>query len=79
MDIFLNILYATIPLVFGTIGYLFRTILSKIDSLDQKSQQFVTKQEVNQLINDKLEPIREDLTEIKQTLTRLYDFLLRKE
>lgn len=79
MDILLQITYIIIPLLLTSVVYFFRAKLLDIDRLKQKQQEFVTRDEVHQIINDKLEPLRDDIQEIKQTLTKLYDFLLRKQ
>lgn len=78
MEILLQITLTVIPFLIGGIVYIYKAHVNRIIKLEDKSVEFVTKQEVTTMINEKLEPIRDDINEIKQTLTKLYDFLLRK-
>lgn len=78
MEITLQLIYVIVPIVIGWLALGVKSQLTKIDNLTIKQQEFVTKDEVNSLINERLQPIKDDINEIKQTLTKLYDFLLRK-
>jgi hypothetical protein len=76
MEVLIQILYIIIPFVIGFMTFLVKIHLNRISALESKLEHCVTKEEVNQIVNDKLAPVREDIAEIKATLTKLYDFLL---
>lgn len=66
-----------IPSVIALLAYGFRiSIMQRIDNLEQKSMNHVTEQQTRQILNDKLEPLKEDLIEIKEQLNKLFDRLI---
>lgn len=53
-------------------------VYKKIEAVEQEVSRKTTHSEVKDLVSDKVEPIKEDLTEIKQMLNKLIDLNLKK-
>ncbi len=83
LDLILKVAYIGIPVIMGTIGFIVREHVSRIKKLEravsEQAVHFVTKEELRQALADKVEPIREDIQEIKSKLDKLYDFLLKRD
>lgn len=76
----LNILlYVVLPPVLGTLGYIARTLMQRINELETKMVEKVTEAEVRQLISDKTSPIQEDLSEIKAVQHEILQILLKNK
>lgn len=61
-------------LIIPPIAYLVRRFMAFESKIDQK----VDEKKVQQLLHDKIEPLKEDLTEIKQRIEKLIDFCMKK-
>lgn len=60
-------------LILGTVGYAFKRNESKMDKIEDRLNQRITESSVRQIIDDKIDPVREDLEEIKQKIDKLTD------
>lgn len=70
------ILYIVGPTVLGVTGYLYKSIINRIDELEEKIEKKVTETVVRQILADKLDPLREDLKEIKDSIRNLFELYL---
>lgn len=70
------IIGAILSISVGVVGYIMKNILRRLESLERV--QAMTDPQVRQLISDKLDPIKEDLSEIKQKLDYIFDLLFSK-
>lgn len=66
-----------IPGLAGVIGYLYRTYMNKLSTIETELDQKITEQQTRQILADKLEPVKESLDEVKEKLDKLYDLLLK--
>ncbi len=64
------------PLIAILIGYIMKTMVDRINKLEQKVEATISEPEVRTILNDKLNPIQDDLKEIKNSIKQLYDILL---
>lgn len=71
-------IYLCIPLVTGMGAYIVKTILNRIDILETKVDTHVTEIAVRTLLNDKLEPIHQDIQEINYNIKKLYDLFFQQ-
>ena len=80
MDDFLRLLliYGVLPVILGTGAYAMRSVFQRLTSLEQTVQKKVEEDQVRQLLVDKIEPLREDVQDLKDKIDRIYDFLMRK-
>lgn len=76
MNFFQVTAYIILPLASLLIIPFIRHIFMKLTELDIKVQQRMTQQEVRQLIDDKFDPIKESLQEVKLKLDKIFDRLL---
>lgn len=58
--------------------YVWNRHVSRTDQLEQMLDQKMTRQEVRELLEDKLEPIKENLNDAKDKLDQVYMLLLKK-
>lgn len=72
------IIFVASPLILSIIGYFMKTHVDRIQVLEKEIDHKVNEREVRALMNDKLEPIREDIKELKATTDKILDILLKK-
>lgn len=79
MDTSLVILaYIICPLAVAFIGYLMKSHLEEVAELKEKIAHFMTESQVRQVLEDKLDPLKEDISEIKATLNHILTMLVDK-
>jgi uncharacterized protein YoxC len=61
----------------GMGSYIMKTVTSRIDTLEQKMDNTVTEQEVRQLLDDKINPMKDDIKDIKYSIDKLFSFFIR--
>ena len=73
---YLSILaYILLPILSSIGAYVVRDIINRISVLETKIENKVTDTYVRQIMNDNIQPIREDMDEIKQKLDKLFDLI----
>jgi uncharacterized protein YoxC len=77
MEYFNVVITTIISIVIGMGMYIMRTVTSRIDTLEQKMDNTVTKQEVRQLLDDKINPLKEDIKDIKYTIDKLLSIFIK--
>jgi hypothetical protein len=60
-----------VTIVLGIASYIFRGVMHRIDRLEADVQHKVDEPQVRTIIKDKLDPLKEDVTEIKQMINQL--------
>ena len=70
--------YVAIPGIVGGATYFMKSLFERINTLEKEIPKKVEEVEVRQLLDDKIEPIREDIQELKITMGKIYDLLMRK-
>lgn len=79
LDFIIRICYIAIPAAIAGISILIKvTITNRLNKLEDQATTYVTKEELRQTLADKIEPMKEDLSEIKQQLVKVYDLLLKR-
>lgn len=81
MDLSILITYIVIPAIAGLILFIARsTLIDQIESLKMRladleirMRNAVSEQQVRQVIEDKLEPVCEDIKEIKEKINKQFD------
>lgn len=68
-----TITLVAIPIMSGIAYHLVQNIMTRLNLLENKMKDVIAEPQVRQLISDKLDPIREDLKEIKAQLEKIYD------
>lgn len=59
--------------VVGTVGYMIRNIFQRLSELERVHA--VTEPQVRQIISDKIDPVKEDVTEIRKTLDYIFNLI----
>ena len=67
-----------LPLIFGILFFLLGNIYKKLNDFDARMRGAVTDKDVRILISDKIDPLKEDIHEIKQKLDKLIELRERK-
>lgn len=79
MTIDLNTLmmYLGFPLILSLGTYVVRSLLQRIETLEGKMSNTVSEPQVRQLLQDRYDPIMQDIYEIKQMQQKLLDLYLQ--
>ena len=78
-DIVFNvILYAILPVLITLVSYIVRGIMQRLERLESGLTDKISEQEVRQILTDKLEPVTDDLKEIKDKVDKVIDHLINK-
>lgn len=60
------------------IGYLFKVLLmNRIEKLEENMTHTINEEEVRTILSDKIEPIQEDIKDIKNNIRNIFDILLK--
>lgn len=72
------VFYIIVPIVFTLIGFIARNFHMRLSQLEVEMPKKLDQSEVRQIVADKIDPIREDIHEIKEDLGKLIDLLIHK-
>lgn len=72
-DTLSKVAYIGGPLLLSIGAYFMRTIISRIEALENQGKITVSEPQVRQILVDKLDPIKDDLQEIKENIKKLFD------
>lgn len=61
----------------GIIAYFLRLQMQRLDTLEQQMPMKTTESEVRQILADKIDPIKESMSEIKDKVDKVIDLLLK--
>lgn len=64
--------------VFGLFAYFVRVQMQRLDTLEQQIITKMTEEETRQILSDKVDPIKEDMAEIKLKVDKVIDLLINK-
>lgn len=82
IDSSLVAIYLIIPIVIGIMGFILKTgvqsMLNRLDTLEQRDSEKLTKAEFDIRLRDNLEPLREDVKDMKVAVDKVYDRLLNQ-
>jgi flagellar motor component MotA len=78
MEMFITIASIVIPILAGIGAFFVRSIMSRIEKLEQDLNSVVTETQVRQMLSDKLDPVKEDMTEIKDSIKRLFELYFKR-
>lgn len=70
--------YVIVPIVFAIVGFITRNFHMRLETLEKEMPQKLDQNEVRQIIHDKVDPIKEDISEIKTNLNKLIDLIITK-
>lgn len=63
----------------GLLGYLYKDLKQDISMLKQQVQARPQEAQVRQLIDDKLDPLKEDMQEVRISVNKLLDIALQNQ
>lgn len=75
-DTFIPTAIAIASTVAAPIVYAYRNLLHRIEKLEQSNQTKMSEQEVRQLLDDKLEAVKESLEDVKISIDKLTTYIL---
>jgi len=70
--------YAIYP-VLGLGVYLYKDLRQDVDMLKQDIHRRTTETQVRQILNDKVEPLKDSLDELKMKIEKLTEYLMNKD
>lgn len=73
----LTTLLFIVSAAFTGAGFLIRSVLGRISILESRIQDSMSEVKVRQLIQDKYDPIQEDIHEIKDKLNKIFDLYVK--
>lgn len=76
------LIYVIMPLVLmvlSAVGFYVKNQIGRIDMLEAQIVKKVDETQVRQILVDKVDPLREDIAELKSKVDRIYDILIHKE
>lgn len=76
VDLLNLILYVVAPVVMAMGTFIFKSILSRLDEVERQMSHSITDPQARQLIQDKLEPLAQDIKEIKDMQQKQLDMML---
>ncbi len=68
-----------VSLILGIGAFVMKTVHSRIDVLERELPHKLNEPAVRQIVSDKIDPIREDIHEIKAKLDRVMDILIERK
>lgn len=71
------IAYGVIPGIIGTVSYMIKTLLNRVESLEKEVPNKLDEREVRQLLGDKIDPLREDIHDLKGKIDRIMELLIK--
>jgi uncharacterized membrane protein YgaE (UPF0421/DUF939 family) len=78
-NIFETIIGIGLSTVVSIGAFIMKHIFNRLDALESKLDHTVTEQEVRTILSDKLDPMKEDIQEIKQAMIKIYELYLKGE
>lgn len=66
------ILAIAAPIIAGIFLFVLRSIHARLVKLEEQDKQYLSKADIRELINDKVDDIRADVREIKDKLEKLF-------
>lgn len=57
--------------------YLGKSVMSRLERLEENQTQFLKEEEVRRLLDDKMTPLQEDCKDIKESIHQLLDHVLK--
>ncbi len=75
MDLSQIVLYVIIPILLSLVGYIRRGDVQRLDKIEDKLDKTLSKEEIRQLLVDKIAPLSEDLAEIRGKIDKVVDRL----
>lgn len=83
IDSSLIVVYLVIPVVIGAMAFMLKlgiqSMLNRLDTVEQRDSEKLTKADFEIAMKDKLDPLREDVKDMKAAVDKVYDRLLNKE
>lgn len=76
-DNMILLVYIAMPLAVGLGGWFMRSTMQRISDLEKSVALKVEEDKVRQLLVDKIEPLREDVQDLKVKLDKIIDLLLK--
>lgn len=70
------ITYVAIPVIGSLIAFVGRSIMIRLDVLEDQMQTKVNEQTVRTILSDKMDPLKEDIHEIKETLNKFIEIYM---
>lgn len=68
-----------LPGVLAVLAWVFKNSLSRIEYIERKLEKTMSEADVRQIIADKLDPIREDVQEIRKKIDKLFDLYVNNK
>jgi len=74
--IYILLIYLALPCIVGAIGYIMKSMTERLRNLEIAVHTRVDEDKVRQVVNDRIDPMREDIREIRDdihSLTEKFD------
>ena len=65
-------------MVAGAMAWAIKALISRLDEMQRQITNKVTEPELRQILDDKIVPIKESMADVKMTVDKAYDLLIKK-
>ena len=74
----LILVYGAAPIIFGLGAFIMRSAFKRLEEIEKNVLTKLDEQRVRQLLADKIDPLREDVHDLKSQLDKIYTLLLKQ-
>jgi Tfp pilus assembly protein PilO len=78
VETLITITIAILSVLIAPLAYIWRSVMNRLDKLEENQQTFVKEEEVRNILNDKVTPIADNLEEVKTLLYKIIDIQMKK-
>ncbi len=71
--------YAIIPIILGIGTFIMKSIHMRLDEIEKVLPSKLNRGDVRQIVSDKIDPIHEDLKDLKDQVDKVIDLLIKKQ
>lgn len=73
VETIVTIALAILSVLLAPVVYIWKSVMSRLEKLEENQHQFIREDEVRNILNDKVTPIAENLEEVKTLLYKILD------
>jgi hypothetical protein len=74
-----NLIGMISPIISGFVIYFVYAFSARIEKLEQQMRHYVSEEEVRNILNDNLNPLRDDIRDIKSKIDRLLELYINEQ
>lgn len=76
IDVLYKALYIVVPIITLVVGGYMRSVVSRLEKLEDRALEFTTHKDVQEEISVRLDPVSSSIEELKIKIDKIYDYLI---